>query len=270
MSKLILPRRKLIAGLAAGLVCAPAIVRAGTIPLLGAGKAPGGGGAKGLQTNLGSFFSLDNTLADATSNVTNLTNNNTVTFVSSSPTPIAAVTNSAKFVQASSQYLSHADATGLNVAGIDFSVQVWIYPAGATMFLVSKEAGGFGSREYSLQRTFATGTNDPFRAVINSGSGTTINTANYLPNVWHHLVLTYNATTKAVILYVDGVSAATGTSASNPAGTSLLTIGADGGPGNFAEGNMCLFGTWRNRILTPADVTALYNGGAGLSYAGML
>src|SRR6185295_4889701 len=92
----------------------PAIIRPEKLWAQGGmGPGPGmvhstGGGALGLQTNLGSFFSLDNTLNDATGNVTALTNNNTVTFVSSTPSPIAAVTNSAKFVSASSQYLSHA------------------------------------------------------------------------------------------------------------------------------------------------------------------
>ena len=235
-------------------------------PTVAATHVPAVGGSLGLQTNLGSFFSLDNTLADATGNVTDLTNNNAVTFVSSAPTPIAAVTNSAKFVAASSQYLSHANATGINVAGIDFSIQVWVYPTG-TGQISSKTTGGFGSREYDLIRPFVTGTNDPCRAEINNGGN--ITSGSVTTSAWHHLVLTYNNSTNAMILYIDGSSAATGTSSSDAAGTSQLNIGAGPAPSNYWSGNMALYGTWRNRILSASDVTALYNSGAGLSYAAM-
>ncbi len=257
---------------AAGLFvpAAPAIIRPASAqmwPFPGPGRAASGGGSLGLQTNLGSFFSLDNTLSDSTGAVSDLTNNNTVTFVSSTPTPPSAVTNSAKFVVASSQYLSHADATGINVAGIDFSIQAWAYSTGNTMFVSSKSTGAFGSREYSLAYNFGTGSSNPFAFQCNSGGNAT--TGNIGNNAWRHLVFTYNATTKAGILYVDGSSAATNTFANNPAGTSTLHIGADPSPGTYWGGNICLYGTWRNRILSASDVTALYNSGNGLSYAAM-
>lgn len=235
----------------------------------GSSSAPyykAGGGALGLQTNLGSFFSLDNTLADATGAVTNLTNNNTVTFVSP-PASLPAVTNCANFVSASSQYLSHADATGINVAGIDFSLQIWFYVTNPSKTFVSKSTGAFGSREYLWEYTFGTGTVDPVAITMNSGG--TITTANLSHSAWHHAVYTYNATTKGGILYIDGASAGTFTFSNNPAGTSQLNIGADPTPGTFMSGNLCLFGTWRNRILSAGDVTLLYNSGAGLSYAAM-
>lgn len=227
-----------------------------------------GAAPKGLQTNLGSFFSLDNTLTDSTSNVTALTNNNTVTFVSTPGTGYTANSQVANFVTASSQYLSHADATGINTAGINFSLQVWIYPTGNSLAIASKATGGFGAREYDLTRPFVTGTNDPVRFEINNGG--TITTTSMTSNAWHHVVITYNNTTKAMIVYLDGASAATGTSGSSPAGTSTLNIGASAAPGNYFSGNMAGYATWRNRILSPSDVTLLYNGGAGLTYAGML
>ena len=222
-------------------------------------------GSLGLQTNLGSFFSLDNTLSDSTGAVSDLTNNNSVTFVSSTPTPIAAVTNSAKFVSASSQYLSHADATGINVAGIDYSLQVWVYYTSNSAYIASKNTGAFGSREFQLIQVFGTPPAIQFQA-NSSGSQTT--GSGFATSTWHHIVVTQNGTTGAVIVYVNGSSAATGTGAI-PAGTSQLNIGASSTPGTYFGGNMCLFGVWRNRILSAADVTALYNSGNGLSYAAM-
>jgi len=238
----------------------------------GMGPGPGtvhstGGGSLGLQTNLGSFFSLDNTLADATGNVTNLTNNGTVTFVSPPGGGLPAVTNCAKFVSASSQFLSHADATGINVAGIDFSLQFWFFVTASTKTFATKNSGGFGSREYGLDYPFGSGGSNPVRADINNSL--TLTTANFSTNAWHHAVLTYNATTKGAILYVDGSSAATGTAGNNPAGTSQLNLGADGSNTPLYDGNLALFGTWRSRILSAGDVTLLFNSGAGLSYAAM-
>lgn len=268
MSKLILPRRKIIAGLAAGLVCAPAVVRAGTIPLLGAGKAPGGGGAKGLQTNLGSFFSLDNTLNDSTGNVSALTNNNTVTFVSPPGGGLAAVTNCANFVSASSQYLSHIDATGLNVAGIDFSIQLWYYTTSNQQNAISaKGQNSFGNNEWRFSQPFNA---TPQFELNNSGSMTG---AAVTTSAWHHVVVTFNNTSKAAIMYIDGASSATNTyTGATGTGTGQFNIGSSLGaaPSVFYSGNQALVGTWRNRILSSGDVTLLYNGGAGLSYAGML
>jgi hypothetical protein len=227
-----------------------------------------GGGSLGLQTDLGSFFSLDNTLSDATGAVTDLTNNNTVTFVSSTPTPPSAVTNSAKFVAASSQSLSHTDATGINIAGINASVQVWIYPTANTRSAVSKNGGGFGSREYAISYRFGTGAANPVRCITDDN--TARDSSNISTSTWIHVVFTWNNTSKAFVCYVNGAQYSSTTEANVTAGTSALSIGADGaGTAGFWDGNICLFGTWRNRILSAPDVTALYNGGAGLSYAAM-
>jgi hypothetical protein len=61
MSKLILPRRKLLLGAAAA-ICAPAIARAGSMSLLGVGKAPGGGGGGSVTLDVSGslFFNLAN------------------------------------------------------------------------------------------------------------------------------------------------------------------------------------------------------------------
>jgi hypothetical protein len=250
----------------------PAIIRPGKLWAQGGmGPGPGmvhstGGGGLGLQTSLGSFFSLDNTLADATGAVTNLTNNGTVTFVSPPGGGLAAVTNCANFVAASSQYLSHADATGINIVGVDSSIQFWYYATGNSNFFASKSTGGFGSREFQISYGFGTGSANPVSTDINNGTAAI--TANVSNSAWHHYVLTRNNATNGIIVYIDGSSAATASSGA-AAGTSQLNIGANATPGNYWAGNIALFGVWRNRILSAGDVTLLYNGGAGLSYAAM-
>lgn len=227
---------------------------------------PAGSGL-GLQTNLSSFFSLDNTLADATGAVTDLTNNNTVTFVSP-PSSLPAVTNCANFVSASSQYLSHADATGLNVVGVDFSIQLWVYPTDNTRTFLTKNSGAFGSREFRVSYTFGSGATNPIQSVV--GDYSSLTTSNYSTNAWHHVVLTFNNTSKATVLYVDGASAATSTgSGTGPGGTSDFRVGASGDLAQYMSGNICLVGVWKSRILSAGEVTQLYNSGNGLSYAAM-
>lgn len=223
-------------------------------------------GSLGLQTNLASFFSLDNTLADSVGAVTDLTNNNSVTFVTS-PTPPSAVTRSANFVSASSQSLSHTDATGINIAGIDASVQVWVRPTGNTKQVVSKNGGAFGSREYNITYGFGDGTNNPIRIVTDDN--TTRDSSNTAINTWKHVVFTWNNTSKAFVCYLNGSQYSSTTESNATAGTSTLYLGATGGGVAAFDGQMCLFATWRNRILSAADVTALYNSGNGLSYAAM-
>jgi hypothetical protein len=242
------------------------------MPLIGIGTGrgllynpPAAAGGLGLQTNLASFFSLDNTLADSVGAVTDLTNNNSVTFVTS-PTPPAAVTRSANFVAASSQYLSHADATEINVAGINFSLSFWFYCVSATMPILGKTTGAFGSREYNAAYGFGDGINNPLR--MGTDDNTIRNSSNTPRQAFHHAVMTWNNSTKAFVCYLDGAQYSSTTESNATAGTSELRLGADTG-GGFLNGNLCLFGTWRNRILSAADVTALYNSGNGLSYAAM-
>jgi concanavalin A-like lectin/glucanase superfamily protein len=265
--RLIIRRRRFLIGAVAALA-APAFIRSASAQGIGPGPGLPVAASLGLQTNLGSFFSLDNTLSDATGNVTDLTNNNSVTFVSSSPAPPAAVTNSAKFVGSSSQSLTHADATGLNIAGINASVQIWFYSTGNTISLLRKNSGGFGAREYGITYSFGTGPTNPVRVVTDDNNN--INSSNTPINAWHHVVFTWNNTSKALVCYLDGTQFSSTTEVNVTAGTSNLVLGADAaGTGQFLTGNLCLFGTWRNRILSAADVTSLYNGGAGLSYAAM-
>jgi len=71
------------------------------------------------------------------------------------------------------------------------------------------------------------------------------------------------------VLYVDGISRVALTGSQSAVGTNDLTIGVSGFIDSFMFGELCLVGTWRNRILSASDVTALYNGGNGLSYAQM-
>ena len=77
--------------------------------------------------------------------------------------------------------------------------------------------------------------------------------------VWHHLVTTFNYTTKEVIRYVDG----------SPEGFSTypgyithynVSIGSNGFGLYYYEGNVDECALWRS-ILTPLEITSIYNSG---------
>lgn len=270
MSKLILPRRKLITGLAAGLICAPAIVRAGTIPLLGAGKSPAAAGL-GLQTNCTAFWEFENTgWTDATGNGTTLTATGSPT---SSNTAPALVGNYSAY--SGSAYLSAASNSNITTSNGSFSAQMWIYttsPMGSVAF--GKGAGGFGNQEWSLGIRFS-GSNlwsfthyDSSSTVTNADDSTTFATS-----TWVHLVATYNSATKGMVLYRNATSVGTNTAANQVNSTAnALSVGQSsfGGGGVPSGTRIDQCGFWKGRILSAGDVTALYNSGAGLSWAAML
>lgn len=75
---------------------------------------------------------------------------------------------------------------------------------------------------------------------------------------WHHYVLT--ATPDTVKLYVDGVLTDTQTGTADFTGISSFGIALNVGTETLSEQYIGVWGA----VLTQADVTALYNGGAGL------
>lgn len=82
-------------------------------------------------------------------------------------------------------------------------------------------------------------------------------------NNFHHVAMTYDGITRR--LYIDGDNCGNSTSALLT-GTLPITIGADRNPAvQPLKGAIDEFGIW-NRTLTTAEVLALYNGGAGITY----
>jgi hypothetical protein len=85
---------------------------------------------------------------------------------------------------------------------------------------------------------------------------------------WHHIVFTWNAYGN-LTLYVDGVLEHQQASAGNLANVDVNNISFNSNAdGTYNTGSACEIdecGVW-NRELTQAEVTALYNTGAGLTY----
>jgi hypothetical protein len=230
-----------------------------------------------LTDNLVSYWKLDESSGNAADSVDSntLTDNNTVTYGA------AKINNGALFDFASTESLSIADAsqTGLDFTA-DFSFSFWVkIPAfsGVQIFTLITKFTNAPNRQYAtylvsdgstfwnwlLDLSFD-GTNNVFPDPSLTGlSFGTIPT-----DTWTYMVVTWQGSTGASKFYINGSSAGTGTGTNGSLfnGTSAFQLGISSTwAGSTASAYMDEVGVW-SRILTPAEVTTLYHGGAGLSY----
>ncbi len=223
-----------------------------------------------LTTNLVEFWKLSN--VNGATGTYNLTNNNTVTFVS------GLIDNCANFVKASSQSLSSTSDGGVTNGA--FSVSLWVKmltenSSTGDMLWSNGDAGtrirsfiyyqwnGSGYQLYCAREKLGVGQN----AITYV---TTLGTTN-----WHHIVFTYDASN--LKLYVDGVYrgtvAATGNGSSG--GTDGMAIGSDTPAGAYAWAQIDAVGFWSKALsdgspslnaAATGEVAELYNSGSGIEY----
>jgi hypothetical protein len=87
----------------------------------------------------------------------------------------------------------------------------------------------------------------------------------FTTGVFYHIVFSYDSATGTVSVNVDNGSPNTTTSSDVKAGTTELALGNRNNGGAGFDGHIDAFGVW-DRLLTGAEQTALYNGGAGVEY----
>lgn len=210
-----------------------------------------------LSDNLISYWSLENVNDSHGSN--NLTNNNTVTFVT------GKVANAGNFVSASSQYLSIANNTSLEAGDIDFTWAGWVYltnTAAARTIMAKWGAGADG--DYRLQFITA-GTTFQFavRNAANSATVTATWSASVSAATWYYVVVRHDATANIISI---SVNAGTPVTAALTGGTRVsangFALGALNTGATFHNGGLDEAGWWK-RYLADAELTDLYNGGAG-------
>lgn len=99
------------------------------------------------------------------------------------------------------------------------------------------------------------------------GSGVAPTTASYGVNDgnWHLTTVVFNRATSEVRTYLDGVNGSTGLirTATGPLGAGFRTIIGASGHGSFSGSSYIDDLAIWNRVLTDAEVKALYNGGTG-------
>lgn len=223
-----------------------------------------------LLTNLVANWKFDESsgnAADSSGNNNTLTNNNTITYSA------GKIHNGANLASASSQYfsISNAAQTGLGFTG-DFSFACWLKPTAtlAQGYLFTKFDDDAGQLSYYTQLQ----ANGDIKLLVRRGDDTANGVATVAAGVvagsFQHVVIMYTAATPQLEVYVNSVSA--GTSAGSltttvHSSTAAFQFGAliSGGQTGFYNGSGDEAVAW-SRILTPAEIVTLYNGGAGIQW----
>lgn len=197
-----------------------------------------------------------------------LTDNNTV----GSATGI--VSNGRDYEASSSESHSIADGsqTGLDFGNEDFTIALWVKGEGfsgfSDQYIVSK--GGVNLAGYVLLWSWS---DDRFRFEVGDAN---FSTGNVLANTlgapadatWYFIVCRHNATANTLTICVnDGTVDSASWSNGCVDTASTFRVGANSaGSASFFDGIIDELGIW-GRVLTAAEITELYNSGAGRDYA---
>jgi Concanavalin A-like lectin/glucanases superfamily len=219
-------------------------------------------------TNLQAFWELGE--ASGTRNdshgTNHLTDNNTV----SSTT--GKVGNAADFERDNTEYLSIADNAALSMGDIDFSIAGWVQFESLTaddQVLISKgDLFAYATAEFSLELTAS----DLLRFYVGDGtaSDSVIDIVTISTATWYFFYAYHEAATNQMGISVNDGTVTTGDCGGSYDSGLELTLGRWANfAGGYHDGLLDQVGIWK-RLLTPAEVTFLYNSGSGRSYAEML
>jgi hypothetical protein len=248
------------------LLCAP--MRGGDVVVVVGQPPAAGGGGTALNTSLIAYWKLDEasgTRADSegTGTPQDLTENGTI------GNAAAVISNGA--VIDTSEWLSRADSADLSVGNIDFSIAAWCYitsVSGGQKYFVGKW-GGAGAREYLL---YYDNGSERFRFIVSDGSSNGEAIANNfgVPTInTYYLVIGYHDSVNNVV----GISVNAGTpnttawttgSIDSTTGFAIGALDAATNPSLSQNGRQDETGFWK-KVLSGAEITALYNGGAGIT-----
>jgi len=212
-----------------------------------------------LADSLVSYWKLDESSGNAADSV----GSNTLTNVNTTPFGAAKINNGADHESGSSQYFDLGATITTSLTDISFGG--WFKPEsiGAEMTLICNGYGGGSGRGYMMQIDSA-GKPRIDISFVAAITATTVLSA----GTFYHLFVTRGASTWNI--YVNASSENTGTN--NPfgiEGEARTAIGArrtDGASWDvFYDGFSDEIGWW-NRELSGAEISELYNGGAGLAY----
>lgn len=171
---------------------------------------------------------------------------------------------------ASQEYLKRADTAALDLSGA-FSIAFWLKSIGSSGIdrgVICKGSSYSATLGYNV---YMAGTGGPFdhKIQFSKGNEYMIGTHQFNDNVWRYVVCRFNGGS-IMTIYVnnvlDGYDAAKSAAVGNSANE--LRIGARSYTlqgGSYLDGGVDEVAIW-NREITVAEMTQLWNGGAGLAY----
>ena len=222
-----------------------------------------------LDTNLVSYWKLDESSGNAADSVGSTTLTNTgVTYAAGKINNAAVLGSSGN--NGNNLLNTSVGAGGLNLsAGVAKSISWWFKPnanpsTDTNRFIDWREnTGTSGELTLSYQNISS---DYVFYFYVNGGAMSNY-TANLTVGTWYYLTLTCDSS-NAVKFYIDASEVTTGTWGSTGTSGNFTQIGnangnstgTFGGPFSIDE-----FGAWQKE-LTPSEITSLYNSGTGKQY----
>lgn len=215
-----------------------------------------------LLTNLGAYYKFDEDTGTTTADATG--NGNTGT-LENSPTWVPGKINSGiELVNASQQYINCGTALAPIFQNASWSISGWIYftnNSGSVEVLCGIGATGATDEVLQIHK-------NSNKLVVAFYSDDSTGTTTLAANTWYHIVVTFNASTKAKIAYLNGNVEINVTSSGvlDVPNNSVFYIGRDyAGAPAYSDSIIDEVGIW-SRVLTSSEAAQLYNSGAGLQY----
>ncbi len=183
----------------------------------------------------------------------------------------------ARTVNGSTQYFNRASEAALNVGNNDATFAIWLYPTSFAAYGVPVSKWADGTTCWLWQINQTTGTLSILLSA--NGSATTYQqttSAALSLNQWSLVALTYDYTANVVKLYINNgantLPATQPSSAGIFAGSAPFRVGAYTSSVLAYTGRIGPFAMWKSApgaggVLDATKLTALYNAGAGLTYA---
>jgi hypothetical protein len=236
--------------------------------------------ASPLLANLVAWYDFNNNALDALG-VHNGTEVGTPSYVA------GKIGNAINFQNdATNRYVSVPDSNDFSftngVNDLPFSISMWVQNLAISSignWYINKRNTQTLISEWQVvySATTSTITFSLFTVDASSSIAVRSSAAPFALNTWAHIVVTYDGSGLATGLkiYINGVDVTT-TQVTTGTYTGMVNtiapvwIGQLGFTTTIAEakhrGYIDLLGVWKNRQLTPADVTELYNAGLGITY----
>ena len=216
----------------------------------------GGGGANPLWNGLAAYYTADNTPNDALGNY-NGTLINGATYGT-------GIINQGFALDGVNDYVSISPTFGssFSTPTSAHSYSAWVYPpvlAGIYDFIIQNGKNDMGTALSLRQNDVRFWYQGGFNGAQTTGS--LINIAS-----WNHIVSTYDGAGGLKIYINDSLALTTTISWTDGTGTCNTYLGSYLGSNHYMNGGIDEVGAW-TRVLTPTEVTELYNSGAALQYS---
>lgn len=221
-----------------------------------------------LRDNLISYWKLDEASGTRVDSV--VASGNDLTSNATVGQTTGKIGSAAQFNKASSRYLSRTSNASLQCGDIDFTLAGWFYLDSDSTVLFGKDTNTpANSRDYTADVINISPGVSKLRFYLGGGASSIVTDGTSLSlSTWYFFAVWHDSTLNTVNTQVNAgtaVSAAEGTIFDVSSAEFRIGARAYAAFEGYFDGRIDEVGFWK-RVLTAAERTTLYNGGAGMTY----